>query len=185
VAVDDVAVDDGDSDDGDSDTKGRGLALFGEVRWLAAVAVLGLTATTVATFGLALAKTVKLIDSYLSGGWRDELAVVALLEAVDTYLLAVVQLIVVLGLFELFLADLDVPEWLEVKGLDDVKKPIVDVLIVFIAIQGIRAVLVQSPADALRSTAAVALLIISLTAFRSFSVLAKAKPSKPSSTRDP
>lgn len=140
---------------------------LGQIRYLALVAVVGLSATTVATFGVAIAKTIALVDKIVSGGWQDELIVVAVLEAIDTYLLAVVQLIVVVGLYELFIGDLDLPSWLEARSLDDLKKPIVDVLVVFVAIKGIEQFLVaDEPVDALYSVGAVALLIVSLTAFR-------------------
>ena len=140
---------------------------LGEARYLAAIAVVGLTATTLATFGLAIAKTVALVDKTVGGGWRDELIVVAVLEATDTYLLAVVLLIVVVGLYELFIGDLDLPSWLKARSLEDLKKPILDVLVVFVAIKGIERFLVATePVDAVLSVGAVALLIVSLTAFR-------------------
>lgn len=140
---------------------------LGDTRYLAAIAVLGLLATTLATFGLAIAKTVALVDKTAGGGWRDELIVVAVLESMDTYLLAVVQLIVVFGLYELFIGDLDLPAWLEAKSLEDLKKPIIDVLVVFVAIKGIERFLVaDEPVDGLYSVGAIALLIVSLTAFR-------------------
>jgi uncharacterized membrane protein YqhA len=140
---------------------------LGEIRYLALLAVGGLSATTVATFGVAIAKTVSLADKTIGGGWRDELIIVAVLEAIDTYLLAVVQLIVVVGLYELFIGDLDLPPWLEARSLDDLKKPLIDVLVVFVAIKGIERFLVaDEPVDALYSVGAVALLIASLTAFR-------------------
>ena len=148
-------------------TPARRARSFGEIRYLALVAVIGLSATTIATFGIAIAKTVALADKTISGGWRDELIVVAALEAIDTYLLAVVQLIVVVGLYELFIGDLDLPAWLEARTLDDLKKPIVDVLVVFVAIKGIERFLVaDEPSDALYSVSAASLLIVSLTAFR-------------------
>ncbi len=131
------------------------------------IAVLGLTATTLATFALAVGKTYTLVEKTIDSGWRDELIIVAVLEAVDSYLLAVVQLIVVVGLFELFIADLDLPAWLEASSLEDLKKPIIDVLVVFVAIRGIEQLLAtETPSDALFSVGAVTLLIVSLTAFR-------------------
>jgi len=140
---------------------------LGDTRYLAMIAVVGLTATTLATFGLAIAKTLSMVGKAAGGSWRDELIVVAVLEAMDTYLLAVVQLIVVFGLYELFVGDLDLPAWLEARSLEDLKKPIIDVLVVFVAIKGIERFLVaDEPLDALYSVGAVALLIGPLTAFR-------------------
>jgi uncharacterized membrane protein YqhA len=142
---------------------------IGHVRYLALIAVVGLAATTLATFGLAIGKTGSVLNKVVTGGWRDELIVVSILEAVDSYLLAVVQLIVVAGLYELFIGDLELPAWLEARSLEDLKKPIIDVLVVFIAIKGIeRFLLAKEPTDALQSVGAVAILIVALTAFRTF-----------------
>ena len=138
-----------------------------KVRYLVVIAVAGLTVTMVATFGWAIAKTVRLIGTLLDGGWRSDLSMVDLLEVIDTYLLAIVQLIVVIGLYELFIGALDVPDWLKARSLEDLKKSIVDVLIVFIGVKGVeRLVAVQEPIDALTYTAAVAILIAALSLFR-------------------
>lgn len=141
--------------------------MFTKARYLVLLAVLGLVGTTVATFGLAIAKTVKLFVDMAAGGWRDDLAVVSVLKAMDTYLLAVVQLIVAIGLYELFIGVLAVPDWLRVRSLDELKKPIVDVLILFAAIKGIEKLFEASVAlDGLLSAASVAIIIVSLTVFR-------------------
>lgn len=137
------------------------------VRHVAVVAVAGLTVTMTVTFAWAIAKTVRLIGVLLDGGWRNDLSMVDLLEVIDTYLLAIVQLIVVIGLYELFIGALDVPDWLKARSLEDLKKSIVDVLIVFIGVKGVeRLVATQEPLDALTQTGAVAILIAALSLFR-------------------
>jgi len=141
--------------------------VFSKARYLGLIAVLGLGGTTVATFGLAVAKTIKLFGDLAVGGWREDIAVVSVLKAMDTYLLAVVQLIVAIGLYELFVGVLAVPDWLRVGTLDELKKPIIDVLILFAAIKGIEKVFEASdPLGGLLSAASVAVLILSLTVFR-------------------
>lgn len=138
-----------------------------QLRHLVVLAVAGLTVTTAVTFAWAIAKTVRLIGTLLDGGWRNDLSMVDLLEVIDTYLLAIVQLIVVIGLYELFIGALDVPDWLKARSLEDLKKSIVDVLIVFIGVKGVeRLVAVQEPIDTLTYTAAVAILIAALSLFR-------------------
>lgn len=77
------------------------------------------------------------------------------------------QLIVVIGIYELFIGALDVPDWLKARSLEDLKKSIVDVLIVFIGVKGVeRLVAVQEPIDALTYTGAVAILTAALSLFR-------------------
>ena len=78
-------------------------------RFLAVIAVIGLAVTAAATFGWSVAKSVKFVSDLLSGEWRNELMVVKLLQVIDTYLLAVVQLITAVGLYELFIGDIDAP----------------------------------------------------------------------------
>lgn len=138
-----------------------------KLRYVVVIAVAGLTVTMAVTFAWAIAKTARLIGTLLDGGWRSDLSMVDLLEVIDTYLLAIVQLIVAIGLYELFIGALDVPEWLKARSLEDLKKSIVDVLIVFIGVKGVeQLVAVQEPIDALTYTAAVAILIAALSLFR-------------------
>jgi len=141
--------------------------LLERFRFLAIIAVVGLAVTAAATFGWSVAKSVKFVVDLLSGEWRNELMVVKLLQVIDTYLLAVVQLITALGLYELFVGDLDAPAWLEVHSLDDLKKPIVDVLVVYVGVKGVEALVKSSDsADTLRSAAAVGIIVLALTGFR-------------------
>ena len=141
--------------------------LVEHIRYLVIAAVAGLTVTTVATFAWAIAKTIRLIGALLDGGWRSDLTMVDLLEVIETFLLAIVQLIVVIGIYELFISALEVPDWLKARSLEDLKKSIVDVLIVFIGVKGVeRLVVVQEPIDALTYTGAVAILIAALSLFR-------------------
>ncbi len=145
---------------------------LGQVRLVAIIAVAGLFVTTIATFLWSVAKSVKFIGGLVDGGWskggwRKESMVVDLLGVVDSYLLAVVLLIVVIGLYELFIGELDVPQWLRVDSLDDLKKSIVDVLVVFLGVKGVEVlVAAKEPMDALVYAGAVAILIAALSLFR-------------------
>lgn len=139
----------------------------GLARYLVLAAVLGFAALSIATFIWGGAKTVLLFSDLLDGAWRKDYSLVKLLQVVDTYLLAVVQLIVAFGLYELFVGDLDLPDWLQIRSLDDLKKSVIDVLVIFVAIKGIEVLFDDAPsADRLRSVGAVALLVAALTLFR-------------------
>lgn len=141
------------------------------------VAVFGLFVTTVATFGWAIARTVQFVGDLLDGGFADDQLLIVLLEVIDTYLIAVVQLIFVIGLYELFVGDLDVPDWLEVHSLDDLKKSLIDALIVVLAVKGIeKLVAAKEPLDALYYAGAIAALVAAFTWFRSIKPGGKAAP---------
>jgi uncharacterized membrane protein YqhA len=141
--------------------------VLGPARYIAIIAVVGLLATSVATFGWSVARTVLFISDLFEGKWRSDDQVISLLKTIDTYLLALIQFIMVIGLYELFIGELDVPEWLRIDSLDDLKKSIVDILVIFVAVKGIEGLLKQKdPLDALTFVGGAASLILVLTLFR-------------------
>jgi uncharacterized membrane protein YqhA len=141
--------------------------ILGPARYIAIIAVIGLLITSVATFGWSIARTVLFVDDLVQGKWRSDEQVVSLLKTIDTYLLALVQFIIVIGLYELFIGELDVPQWLKIDSLDDLKKSIIDILVIFVAVKGIEGLLKQKdPLDALTFVGASASLILVLTLFR-------------------
>lgn len=93
---------------------------------------------------------------------------ITLLEVVDLFLVATVQLIVALGLFELFVADLHLPEWLTVHNLGDLKRPIIQVLVVVIVIKFVERMLMTGALDTLYYGAATAVVTIALALFIRF-----------------
>jgi len=152
--------------------------IVGLSRYLVLAAVLGFALLSIATFIWGGAKTVLLFSDLLDGAWRKDFSLVKLLQVIDTYLLAIVQLIVALGLYELFIGDLDLPDWLHIRSLDDLKKSVVDVLVIFVAIKGVEVLFDSgTSADRLRSVGAVALLIGALTMFRLVKVVSATRQS--------
>jgi uncharacterized membrane protein YqhA len=134
-------------------------------RLAALVAVAGLSLTALATLGWASARAVQLVVILVQGGWRQDTSLIGLLEIVDLYLVAVVQLIVVLGLYELFIGDLDLPDWLTVHDLGELKRSVVDVLVVILGIKFLERALGSPPLETLYYGLATALVIGALVAF--------------------
>jgi uncharacterized membrane protein YqhA len=61
--------------------------------------------------------------------------VVGILTAVDTLLLATVLLVIGYGLYELFVdAEVQLPPWLEIRDLDDLKNKLIGVVVAIIAV---------------------------------------------------
>ena len=61
--------------------------------------------------------------------------IVEVLTAVDAILLGTVLLVIGYGLYELFIdADLDVPQWLRVYDLDDLKSKLIGVVVAIVAV---------------------------------------------------
>jgi uncharacterized membrane protein YqhA len=61
--------------------------------------------------------------------------IVGVLTAVDAILLGTVLLVIGYGLYELFIdSELEVPSWLQVKDLDDLKSKLIGVVVAIIAV---------------------------------------------------
>ena len=62
-------------------------------------------------------------------------SIVEVLTAVDAILLGTVLLVIGYGLYELFIdTDIDVPDWLKVNDLDDLKSKLIGVVVAIIAV---------------------------------------------------
>lgn len=74
------------------------------------------------------------IDTFINSASLKE-TIVEVLTAVDAILLGTVLLVIGYGLFELFIdPDLDVPLWLRVNDLDDLKSKLIGVVVAIIAV---------------------------------------------------
>ena len=75
-----------------------------------------------------------IIDAALNGT-KLKLTIVDVLTAVDAILLGTVLLVIGYGLYELFIdEDLNVPVWLQVHDLDDLKSKLIGVVVAIIAV---------------------------------------------------
>ena len=97
-----------------------------------AVAVPAVT-SIVASFvlmGIGVWEVVMSIIHLMDASVSIKLTVVAILTAVDTFLLATVLLVIGYGLYELFVdAEVKLPEWLEIRSLDDLKTKLIGVFL--------------------------------------------------------
>jgi uncharacterized membrane protein YqhA len=108
----------------------------GAVRYVVIVAVLGVLAQALITYGWAVGQTVDFIRALLTTDAADESdTIVDLLQVLDLYLIGTVLVITAVGLYELFIADVDLPEWLVIRTFSDLKTKIVEVLVLVIGIK--------------------------------------------------
>ena len=78
---------------------------------------------------------IKAVVDSVTGKSYMKVAIVEVLTAVDAILLGTVLLVIGYGLYELFVdTDLEVPVWLEVKDLDDLKSKLIGVVVAIIAV---------------------------------------------------
>jgi uncharacterized membrane protein YqhA len=148
-------------------------SILAKSRYLVLAAVLGSLAAALALFVYGLAESVIVVVEVI--GKADvsskgaKLLALAFIEIVDLFLLGTVLLMIALGLYELFInADIELPEWLQVRTFDDLKNKLVGVVIVVLAVLFLGLVVSwDGERDLLRVGAAIALVIAALTYFLS------------------
>lgn len=109
------------------------------------------------------ASIINLLDASVS----IKITVVAILTAVDTFLLATVLLVIGYGLYELFVdSNVKLPEWLEIRSLDDLKTKLIGVIVAILAVVFLGALVDRSDASSVMLIGAgVGAVVIGLAAF--------------------
>lgn len=109
-------------------------------RYVVLIGIIGTFLASVALFLFGLAGIVSAIwdgltvSSQFSEANLKEVSII-LLQAIDIFLLATVLYIIALGLYELFIDEaLDLPRWLEVHTLDDLKARLLGMIVVLLPV---------------------------------------------------
>ncbi len=155
--------------------------LLGASRFLIMIPVAGsfLAATALLAYGGL--EIVQLVGETIAKGAVTAKGAKALalecIEVVDLFLLGTVFYIIALGLYELFIDDrVQLPQWLVIHDLDDLKDKLAGVVVVVMAVLFLGQVVTwDGERDLLGYGVAIALVIAALTYFLS---LSKAKKQK-------
>lgn len=147
--------------------------LIESTRYIILIAVIGSFAaavTLIAYGGIFAFRTIieTLASGYVSSKGMKSL-VLSFIEVVDTFLLGTVLYIISLALYELFVDDsVQVPEWLSIHSLDDLKYKLVGVVVVVIGVLFLgQAMTWDGQRDLLGYGVAASLVIAALTYFLS------------------
>jgi uncharacterized membrane protein YqhA len=139
------------------------------VRGVMIVPVVAAFATAVALIASGAIDTYEFIfEVFFSGHEVDRNHVLLLaIEIVDLFLLATVVHVVSLGLYQLyFRQDLNLPRWLKISSLDDLKSKLVGVAVTVLAVYFLgQAISAGNDITILYLGAAVAVVIVALTFF--------------------
>jgi len=149
--------------------------LLERVRYIAVIPVIGLTLAALATFGWGVERTLSFIDTLIDDPDGGKLILLELLRVVDVYLLGTVLLVFAVGLYELFVGDLELPAWLEIADLDGLKTKLIDVLVILLGLSILETIAeaADKGTDVLWKAAAASGGIATLTLFR---VIKTSKP---------
>lgn len=138
-----------------------------KTRWFAALAAVAAVVLSAVTMVWAVAKGgLFVVDLVQDGAWKDSEPIADLLTIIDLLLVAITLLIVGLGLWELFVSDLDLPTWLVFHDLGALKVKIGELLVLVLAIKFLELVVAKTPAlDLLYQAIAIGVIMAALTAF--------------------
>lgn len=144
-------------------------------RYLALIGVLGLLAGAVTSFCWGIYKTLKTVQSALSNYDKEEYTLVSLFDSLDSFLIAIALLVISVSIYELFVGGLEVPDWMTVHDLSELKAKFALVIVPVMAVKFLQKLLSSENAvETLYYGIAVALVSTSLTIFNYVSEKEKA-----------
>lgn len=140
--------------------------LIEKSRYLALIGVLGLIVGAMTSLFSGAYKTFKVVENTVLHYSSSEYKLIELFDCLDSFLVAVALIVIAISLYELFIGDLEVPDWMFVRDLSELKAKFSFVIIPILAVQFLQNLLASKNAlDLLYYGIAVALVIASLTVF--------------------
>ena len=130
-----TSLEEGDNCQQESRGRRRERKLVGYSRFMAVVPSIGLFVSSIALTIATLISTVVVTVEAATGHLSMQDMLVEYIEYADFYLLAVVLYIMSVGLYSLFIDDgIDMPSWLKIHNLDDLKEKLVGVIVVVMGV---------------------------------------------------
>jgi uncharacterized membrane protein YqhA len=149
------------------------MRVLGTSRYLIIIAVISILLAATALLIYGAMETAGILRSFfdpvITGPKGAKALILAFIELTDLFLLATVLYVIAIGLFELFVDDrLDLPEWLEIHDLNDLKEKLIGVLVVVMAVLFLgQLVTWDGERNLLSLGGGIALVIAALTYFTS------------------
>lgn len=90
------------------------------------------------TFVWGALKTAYVVASLVTSYGKDPYAAISLIEVMDAFLIATALVIFALGLYELFVHDISLPEALVVRNLHDLKAKLASIIVLVMVVTFLR-----------------------------------------------
>ena len=81
-----------------------------------------------------IVKTLSTVWEIATGLVKGAAVTVSFVELMDTFLIAAVFYIFAVAIYELFIGDLDLPSWLTIHNLDELKSKVINIVVLVIGI---------------------------------------------------
>ena len=131
-------------------------------RYAAYIGVLALLVCSLTAYVLGVYKTVKTVAAIALGEAKDDLALVALFDCLDTILVGTAMLVISVSIYELFIGELKVPDWMLVRNLNELKANFSFVIIPLMSVKFLQKLLqAENALDTLYYGIGVALVTLS------------------------
>jgi uncharacterized membrane protein YqhA len=138
-------------------------------RYLAIVGVISLLVAAVAAFAWGALKTIQVVMLVIESLGKDPAIPVEFIKIVDSFLIATAILIFTVSLYELFIADIDVPEWMVAHNLYELKGKLSSMVVLVMGVKFVEKVLdTNDTTDLLKTGIAIAVVSAMLIAFSYF-----------------
>lgn len=109
--------------------------LLQSARYISIIGVLSLLTASTAAFVWAVAKTVNAVAIIVTSLGQDKFISVALIETVDSLLIATALFVFAVSMYELFINKLALPEWMLAHNLYDLKEKLGGVIILVMVVK--------------------------------------------------
>ena len=140
--------------------------LIEKSRYVAYIGVLVLFVCSLTAYILGVYKTFKTVIAIALGKVKDDFALITLFDCLDTILIATALLVISISLYELFIGELKVPDWMLVRNLSELKAKFTFVIIPVMSVKFLQKLLQgENALDTLYYGVGVALVTLSLAAF--------------------
>ncbi len=81
-----------------------------------------------------LYKTLSTVWNIVNGSSKDAAIKVSFIELLDVFLIAAIFYVFTVAIYELFIGDLDLPGWLAIHNLDELKAKLINITVLVIAV---------------------------------------------------
>ncbi len=144
-------------------------AVLEKSRYLAIIGVLSLLVASLVAFAWGALKTFQVVVLVLSSLGSDKGITIGFIEIVDSFLIATAVLILTVSLYEMFIGEINVPEWMLAHNLYDLKNKLSSMIVLVMAVKFLEKLMGDTDANELLLTGiAVTLVSAVLIAFGYF-----------------
>lgn len=138
-------------------------------RYLAFIGVLSLLVASLAAFMWGALKTARVVMLVISSLGSDKAITIGFIEIVDGFLIATAILIFTVSLYELFIGEINAPEWMLAHNLYELKGKLSSMIVLVMAVKFLETLMQgQDAQELLFKSVAVTLVSAVLIAFGYF-----------------